>query len=96
MHKGHEFRVWDTQTNRPVRCYFNKHRESDAKDLLGKPVVATGMVKADRYGRPISMNVEEFDPFAAVATGLPTIEEMRGILPDFTGGLSLLEYFEEV
>lgn len=25
---------------------------------------------------------------------LPTIEEMRGLIPNFTGGLSLKEYFE--
>ncbi len=94
VHKGHELRIWDQQTDRPVRCHFNEARESQAKDLLGKQVVASGMVKADRYGRPISMRVEEFDSFIA-SVNLPTIEEMCGILPDFTGGVSLRQYFED-
>lgn len=94
VHKGREFRVWDEQINRPVRCFFEKHGEDRAKDLLGKKVIVTGMVKADRFGRPISMRVEEFKSLIA-PTNLPTIEEMRGLIPNFTGGLSLAEFFEE-
>ena len=94
VHKGREFRVWDEQTSRPVRCRFDPKREAEAKDLLGKRVIVTGMVKADSSGRPISMRVEDFS-FLEVVTSLPTIEEMRGLIPDFTGGLSLQEFFED-
>jgi hypothetical protein len=94
VHRGLEFRVWDDQTNRRVRCIFEKKQESQAKDMLGKKVMVTGMVRADRYGRPIFMKVENFDPLIP-RKDLPTIEEMRGLVPNFTGGLSLKEFFED-
>ncbi len=95
VHRKREFRVWDEQTDRPVRCYFDASREGQAKELLGQRVVVTGMIKADRNGRAISMVVEDFQ-FVALRTDLPTIEEMRGLVPNFTGGLSLTEFFEDL
>ncbi len=94
VHSGLEFRVWDDETKRPVRCYLHPKQKAQAMDLLGAKVLVTGMVKADRYGRPLSMVVETFDSFSSPAN-LPTIEEMRGLIPDFTGGLSLQEFFED-
>ena len=94
VHNGLEFRVWDEETKRPVRCYLHPKQKSQAMDLLGARVLVTGMVKADRYGRPLSMQVETFDS-VSVPTSLPTIEEMRGSIPDLTGGLSLKEFFED-
>jgi hypothetical protein len=94
VHNGLEFRVWDDDTKRPVRCYLHPDQKKHAMDLLGARVLVMGMVKADRYGRPISMNVETFDS-ASIPTNLPTIEEMRGAVPDVTGGLSLKEFLED-
>jgi hypothetical protein len=94
VHKGREFRVWDEQTRRPVRCIFDGKHEGKVKELLGKNVSVTGVVKADRTGRPISMRVEDFD-LQFSPNNLPTIAEMRGIIPNFTGGLSLREFFED-
>jgi hypothetical protein len=94
VHSGLEFRVWDEETKRPVRCYLHPKQKTQALDLLGVRVLVTGMVKADRYGRPLSMQVETFDS-VSIPTNLPTIEEMRGSIPDFTGGISLKEFFED-
>ncbi len=94
VHRGLEFRVWDEESKRPVRCYLQPKQKAQAMELLGVRVLVTGMVKADRYGRPLSMTVETFDSILN-PTRLPTIEEMRGLIPDFTGGLSLKEFFED-
>jgi hypothetical protein len=94
VHNGLEFRVWDEETKRPVRCYLPTQRRSQAMDMLGVRVLVTGMVKADRYGRPMSMKVETFDS-VSVPGELPTIEQMRGFIPDFTGDLSLKEFLED-
>jgi hypothetical protein len=94
VHSGLEFRVWDEDTKRPVRCYLHHKQKAQAMELLGARVLVTGIVKADRYGRPLSMQVETFDS-VSIATNLPTIEEMRGSVPDLTGGLSLKEFFED-
>jgi hypothetical protein len=94
VHNGLEFRVWDDETKRPVRCFLDMRQRRKAMEMLGQRVVVDGMMKADRNGRPISMNVENFDPISEPSQ-LPTIKEMRGLVPDFTGGRSLKEYFEE-
>ena len=94
IHNGLEFRVWDDETKRPVRCILDGRQRKKAIDMLGARVIVTGMMKADRNGRPISMNVENFDPITEPSQ-LPTIEEMRGLIPDFTGGRSLKEFFED-
>ena len=93
VHRGKEFRVWDENIKRPVRCRFDMRQESRAKDLLGKRVIVTGMIQADRYGQPVAMTVESLD--GAELGNLPTIEEMVGLVPNFTGGLSLKEFFED-
>jgi len=94
VHNGLEFRVWDVEFKRPVRCFIPAKSKEQAMNLLGAKVVVTGMMKADKYGRPLSMQVETFDLVPATAD-LPTIEEMRGFIPNFTGGLSLKEFFED-
>ncbi len=95
VHRGREFRVWDEQTTRPVTCSIKQGKqEARAKELLGEKVVVTGMVRADRFGRPVSMTVESVDQFVS-PSNWPSIEEMRGLVPNFTGGLSLREFFED-
>lgn len=94
VHNGLEFRVWDDDTKRPVRCAIDMKQRKKALAMLGVRVVVTGMMRADRHGRPLSMNVETFDRVGEPQS-LPSIEEMRGLIPDFTGGLSLKEFFEE-
>jgi hypothetical protein len=94
VHKGLEFRVWDEDTKRPVRCYLHSKQKAQAMELLGARVLVTGMLKADRYGRPLSMSVETFESVSDPKS-LPSIEEMRGLIPNLTGGLSLKEFFED-
>lgn len=93
VHRGKEFRVWDENIKRPVRCRFDSRQEAKAKDLLGKRVIVSGMINADRNGQPVSMTIETLDGVSL--DSLPTIEEMIGRVPNFTGGLSLREFLED-
>lgn len=95
VRRGKEFRVWDEKTNLPVKCTFDANQEDKAKDLLGKQVIVSGIINGDRNGRPLSVKVEALDP-VGIVNDLPTIDEMFGLVPDFTGGLSLREFFEDV
>jgi hypothetical protein len=95
IRNGNEFRVWDEDTNRPVRCNFARSDESRIKELLRSRVTITGTINSNRYGFPLSVNpIESVNPSTLI--DLPTIEEMAGLVPDFTGGLSLKQYFEEL
>jgi hypothetical protein len=94
VHRGNEFRVWDEQSNRPVRCTFGAQQEGLAKELLRHRVIVTGMINADRSGRPLSLKVETLN--GAELKDLPTIEEMKGLIPNFTGGLTLHDFFEDL
>ena len=94
IHNGLEFRVWEEDSARPVRCYVSDSQRDRALRLLGRRVVVSGNIKADRYGKPLSMKVESFD-IVHDQDSLPSIAEMKGLVPDITGGLSLREYLED-
>lgn len=94
VHKGNEFRVWDETTNKPVRCRFDQRDLDHVKGLLGVRVTVFGIVQSNSTGTPINITVEDLDS-ASEAT-LPTIEQMSGLVKDFTGGKSLKEYMEEL
>ena len=94
VHKGREFRVWDENLGTPVRCSFASTHEGRAKELLGKRVIVSGMVQSDQNGQPLSMQVETLDA-SALNTPL-SIDDAMGLIPDFTGGLSLREFFEDL
>jgi hypothetical protein len=95
VHNGNEYRVWDEDSGRPVVCTFKPSEEQSIKDLLRYRVAVSGMIQANTHGLPISIRrVDQLEQIRE--SDLPTIEEMVGIVPDFTGGLSLKEYFEEM
>jgi hypothetical protein len=94
VHKSKEFRVWDENTNRPVRCRLTGNQLTKAITLLGSRVIVTGMVNSDRKGIPISMSVETLD--GAMLRDLPPIDALMGIVPNLTGGLSIKEFLEEL
>jgi len=94
VHKGNEIRVWDETTNKPVRCKFNEKDLDRVKSLLKARVRVSGVIQSNSAGVPIVINLEELEPF--VKRDLPTIEEMSGLVEDFTAGKSLKDYMEEL
>ena len=94
VHRGNEFRVWDEQTGRAIRCKFDDSQESHVKSLLRSRVVVTGTIKSNSAGVPIAMELDSVVPVGKKT--LPTIEEMSGFVPGITEGKSLKEYLEEL
>lgn len=95
IRNGNEFRVWDEESGRPVVCGFKPVEEQRIKDLLRKRVAITGMIQFNSHGWPISVKNPDA-PEVIAEEELPTIEEMVGLIPNFTGGLSLTEFIEEM
>jgi hypothetical protein len=95
VHNKNEFRVWDETTGKPVRCKFETpEQEKKIKDLLRSRVVVSGIINSNAIGVPVSMEMEALEP--SIKRALPTIDEMRGLVENFTGGKSLKDYLEEI
>lgn len=94
VHRGNEFRVWDKNTGRPVRCLFSPEREAEVKDRLRDTVVVAGIMQFNSAGLPISLEMEELEKHAEKE--LPSIAEMSGLVEDFTGGRTLKQYLEDM
>jgi hypothetical protein len=94
VHNGHEFRVWDESTHKPVLCKFTEQYLEHVKALLKTRVTVVGILNSNSIGNPISISVEEVEP--ALAKELPTIEQMSGFVEDFTDGKSLKQYLEDI
>lgn len=94
VHSGNEFRVWDEKTGKPVRCKFDTSQEDSVKSLLRQRVIVTGEILSNSGGMPISLGLRELSSVGEHS--LPTIDQMRGLVTDFTEGKSLREYLEEI
>ncbi len=94
VHNANEFRVWDENSRKPVRCRFNPNMEDQIKQLLRSPVIVSGMIHSNSSGNPVYVDVEEMH--SQGSEQLPTIREMSGIVDDFTEGKSLKQYLEDL
>lgn len=95
VHRGNEFRVWEEVAGRPVTCRFAREKLGDVKDKLGRRVIVYGGIKANNKGQPTLIIVDEFELYPEESK-LPSIEQMSGLVEDFTNGLSLKDYMEEI
>lgn len=95
VHKGDEFRIWDELTGKPVRCKFDVKDDQQVRDLLRHRVIVSGEISSNSAGQPISLKLAELRGVDE-KRNLPTIEQMRGVIKDFTDGLTLKEYLKEI
>lgn len=94
VHKRNEFRVWDETTHKAVTCKFQSSQEDSVKALLRNRVTVSGIIYANSAGVPIRLDAEQLD--LAPRKALPTIQEMSGLVGDFTEGKTLKEYLESI
>ena len=94
VHRAFEFKVWDESTHKPITCKFEKGILESVKELLAQRVLVSGTLLSNSAGSPISISVEDLEPLGK--RNLPTIEQMSGLVKDFTGGKSMKEYMEEL
>jgi hypothetical protein len=95
VHLSNEFRVWDVNSGKPVRCKYKPEQEDSIKSLLRASVVVSGMIHANSAGSPVFIDVEEIEAKDKERL-LPTIGQMSGLVEDFTEGKPLRKYLEDL
>lgn len=91
VHDRYLFTVYDSVSGRGIRCSFSDELLDEVVAALRHRVTVHGMVRTDAQGEPISVRVERIERMR-LRTELPAITELRGIDPDFSGGVDGAEY----
>jgi len=76
---GFKFIVYDSLTDKPIRCIITEEMILEATRAFGKRVYVFGMINYDKYGVPKSIKVQELKMFEEEKK-LPTAFEICGIL----------------
>jgi|SRR5215213_7908717 len=79
FHGGFQAGVWESLTNRMVRCNVPSRLEPQVMTALKKRVSITGRIRYRPSGEPVSIDVEGVEIFPD-ASKLPTADEVYGIL----------------
>ncbi|MFL5781020.1 MAG: hypothetical protein ACJ760_06900 [Thermoleophilaceae bacterium] len=91
LHKGYRFTVFDDVTKRGVRCAFRPERLEEIKAALPARVRVAGIIHRNAKGQPLRVEKAQLT-LLQTEGDLPTIEELVGIDPDFTGDETTDEY----
>lgn len=87
-----KFQLLDPVSRRPVSCQFSDEQLDDIKDALKRRVVVSGIVIRNSSGQPLRVEDAQF----TVLDDSGPLTNLVGLDPEFTGGLSLPEYWERV
>jgi hypothetical protein len=93
VHRGNEFRVWDENTKKAVRCFFPEGLLEKAKNSLKRRVMVVGKTRINKLGNVVSVEVSDIEAYPTDAE-LPTVEQMSGSIKNLTGDLSLRDYMK--
>ena len=89
LHGKSKFVVYDPLTRRPTNCFFPPELLEQTVAAIGKRVSVEGLIKFDRSGRPISMEVDAM----RALLGSDDIPEFRhGRKVNLTNGVDAVEY----
>ena len=94
-HPYRRFNVYHSITNKAVKCSLPEELEHRVIDSLGKRVSVTGTVSYNATGEPLSVEVSKIRVLKERGD-LPSIEDVLGLAPDFTGELSTEEYIRSL
>lgn len=91
--------AYQMRTGKAVTCVFKRDDEArmiaEAARVLGQRVNVSGTVVSNGVGEPIRIEAEQIRVFRSESE-LPTIAELAGSDPDYTGGLTSEEYLRNV
>ena len=92
---AHVVSLYDDDTRRAVRCKFADELFETMKDALGHRVRALGEVTRNRRGQILHVDIERVEllPDEVIA---PSVDELAGIAPWYTGDQSTDEYLRSV
>jgi hypothetical protein len=96
IHGSRKFVIYHSITKKAVNCHFDQQRIMDkVLQTLGGRILVFGDVFSNAKGEPVKVAVSDFE--LVEGTGrLPTVAELTGSDPDFTGGLSTEEYIRSI
>lgn len=77
-----------------VTCEMPSHLLDDAKDFLGKRVLAYGTIRANSAGNVVTLAAQELFTLPKVGEASPLIGHY-GSIPDFTGGEPIAVYLHQ-
>jgi hypothetical protein len=95
VHSGRLFTVYDEIHRRPVRGSFPDEIMPLAKEALSKRVLASGIIRRNSAHQMVSIEVIELEVMPEDGD-LPTVAELVGSDPGFTGGLTAAEWVRKV
>jgi len=87
-----KFQLLDPVSRRPVSCQFSDDQLDAIKDALKRRVVVSGIVVRNSSGQPLRIEEADF----VVLEDSAALTKLVAIDPEFTGGLSISEYWERV
>lgn len=90
-----KFGITHSVSGRMVNCRFTYSMLDQIKASLGKRIIASGIVHYNARHEPVRVDVEWIRTLKA-RHELPSIEDLGGSDPDFTGGLSTEEYLRSL
>ena len=80
IHKGEEFAVYDTISDRRIRCLCDREMLNQVMAYLGSRMSVSGEVRFNVQGEPVSVKVASFLPLGREP--LPRAEDLRGLFSD--------------
>ena len=92
---AHVVSLYDDQTRRAVRCKFPDSLFETMKEALGHRVRALGEVTRNRRGQVLRVDIDRVE-LQPDEPGVPSVDELAGIAPWYTGEQSTDEYLRSV
>ncbi|HET6909108.1 MAG TPA: hypothetical protein VFH54_07205 [Mycobacteriales bacterium] len=92
---NHIISLYDEESRRAVRCKFPDEMFEVMKDALGHRIRALGVVTRNKRGQVLRVDIERVEALPDEA-GAPSVDELAGIAPWFTGDQSTEDYLRSV
>jgi hypothetical protein len=89
------FNVYDSRTERAVRCRFPPEDFEVVRAALGRRVRVAGVVHRNFHGDAVAIDMPTVEVLPLESQG-PSTADITGIAPDFTGDMSVGEYLQRL
>jgi hypothetical protein len=96
IHGGKKFVVYHAITKKAVNCHFEQERFMEiVLRSLGQRVMVSGAIFSNAKGEPVKVAVSDLSLLKGQVR-LPSVAEMTGSDPNFTGALSTEEFIRSI
>ena len=96
IHGGKKFVIYHSISKKAVNCHFEQEGIMEkVLQSLGSRVIVSGEIFSNAKGEPVKVAVSGFGLIEGTGR-IPTVAELTGSDPDFTGGLSTEDYIRSI